>query len=80
MTCVLEVTQTHIHIHTHKFTPWRVPRGGGLEGRHMCAETVVEVASSVDRSNINITNLVLGWDGHKDRLAGRRRAIYDRRA
>ena len=30
---VLEVTQTHIHINTHTFTPWRVTRGGGL-GRH----------------------------------------------
>jgi hypothetical protein len=38
--CVLEVTQTHIqiHIHTNTFTPWRVPRGGGLEGRHAHGE------------------------------------------
>ncbi len=35
---VLEVTQTHIHIHTHTLTPWRVPRGGGLEGRHAHGE------------------------------------------
>ena len=27
------VTQTHIHIYTQTCTPWRVPRGGGLEGR-----------------------------------------------
>jgi hypothetical protein len=36
--CVLEVTQTHIHIHIHTLTPWRVPRGGGLEGRHAHGE------------------------------------------
>jgi len=31
---VLEVTLTHIHIHTNTFTPWR----GGLEGRHAHGE------------------------------------------
>jgi len=30
-------TFTHSH-HTHTFTPWRVPRGGGLEGRRAHGE------------------------------------------
>ena len=60
---MLEVTQTHIHIHTHTHI------------HTLCAETVVEVASLVDRSKNE------PWLAeHNDRLAGRRRAIYDRRA
>ena len=40
---VLEIKQTHIHIHAHTFTPWRVPRGGGLEGRHAHGELEAQV-------------------------------------
>ena len=29
--CVRSHTDTHSHSHTHTCTPWRVPRGGGLE-------------------------------------------------
>ena len=51
----------HSHSHTHTLTPWRVPHGGSLEGRHAYGEPTGWV-SGVGCRNCRVAAVHTGYD------------------